>query len=137
MKSDLCHTTSKRYKNYLLEYRYSFLFYKNFFQSKNRPFSRAISIIKIPITNYGAGVSEGIAHTCQSTRNIILTISHETAINQSQIAACLRIVIPAPNFLSSQLAVTIWNPHQRSKINTIKLNIQSTQLIAFLITVSN
>ena len=135
MKSDLCHTTSKRYKNYLLEYKYSFLFYKNFFQSKNRPFSRAISIIKITITNYGAG--EDVAHTCQSTRNIILTKSHETPINASQIAACLRIVIPAPNFLSSQLAVTIWNPHQRSNTNTIKLNMESTQLIVFLITDSN
>nr|DAW73457.1 MAG TPA: hypothetical protein [Caudoviricetes sp.] len=30
MKSDLYHTTSKQYKNYLLEYRHSFLFYKNF-----------------------------------------------------------------------------------------------------------
>jgi len=85
--------------------------------------------------NYGVG--GGVAHTCQSTRNIILTKSQETAINPSQIAACLRIVIPALNFLSSQLAVTIWNPHQRSNINTIKLNIQSTQLIAFLITVSS
>ena len=64
-------------------------------------------------------------------------MSHETPINASQIAACLRIVIPAPNFLSSQLAVTIWKPHQRSNTNTIKLNIESIQLIAFLITVSN
>ena len=90
---------------------------------------------KITIINYG--VVEDVAHTCQSIRNIILTKSHETAINPSQIADCLRIVIQALNFLSSQLAVTIWNPHQRSNTNTIKLNIESTQLIVFLITDSN
>ena len=135
LKSDLCHTTSKRYKNYFLEYRYSFLFYKNFFKSKKSPFSKSDLHNKITIINYG--VVEDVAHTCQSIRNIILTMSHETPINASQIAACLRMVIPAPNFLSSQLAVTIWNPHQRSNTNTIKLNIESIQLIVLLITVSN
>ena len=68
------------------------------------------------------------------TKNNIDTRSHDTAINVSPIAAFFKTFNPSPNFLSSPAAVTIWNHAQSKSTKVINPNVQSHQLIAFLIT---
>ena len=65
---------------------------------------------------------------------MIVTTNHDNQIITNHIAACLSTDNHFFCFHSSHAAVTIWNHHHRHNTNAINDNIQSIQLIAFLIT---
>ncbi len=63
-------------------------------------------------------------------RNTALTMSHETAIMASHMAAFLIMLSHASYFLLSPPEVIIWNPAYSTSISVIVARIHKTQLIA-------
>lgn len=72
-----------------------------------------------------------------NSRNITLTINHETQMNTNPIAACWRILNPFLYLVSSPAAVTIWNPPRSRITNAISANIPNIRLMKLLMTSIN